>query len=136
MPRLSWARNSYSGHSSIFFVARTMARSASTSYCRSGNTRLTPHMLIRRLSKTMSFLALSFMSASMLVLVMVFMLVMMLFFRGLGLKGAAGELVHELDELVGRGVVFSSQVAGLDRDGAVVQNCQLHLRFPCHSLLQ
>src|ERR1700677_3268842 len=60
MLRLSWSRNSYSGHSRIFFEARTMARSASTSYSFSGSTRLTPHMLIRRFNSTISFMAHSF----------------------------------------------------------------------------
>src|SRR6266704_481651 len=57
MLRLSRNRNSYSGHSRIFLVARTMALSASTWYSWSGSTRLTPHMLIRRFKRTMSFMA-------------------------------------------------------------------------------
>src|SRR5437762_6575081 len=57
MLRLSWSRNSYSGHSRILLVARTMALSASTWYSWSGSTRLTPHMLIRRFKRTMSFMA-------------------------------------------------------------------------------
>jgi protein CrcB len=49
--------------------------------------------------------------------------------RGLRLAGAAGELVHQLDELIRRGVVLAGQVAGLDQDGPVLQDRQLHFRL-------
>src|SRR5262245_53851565 len=124
MLRLSWSKNSYSGHSRIFLVARTMALSASTSYSWSGNTRLTPHMLIRRFKRTMSMA-----SPLMVVFVVSVLVVMMMVARGLGLADAAGELVHQLDELIRRGVVLAGHVAGLDRDGPVFQNRQLHFRL-------
>src|SRR5262245_48098230 len=55
--------------------------------------------------------------------------VMVMLARGLRLAGAAGELVHKLDELIRRGMVLAGQVASLDRDGPILQNCQLHFRF-------
>src|SRR5262245_48084697 len=59
-------------------------------------------------------------------LVIVVVMVMVVLARGLGLAGAAGELVHQFDELIRRGVVFPGHVPGLDRDGTVLQNRQLH----------
>ena len=49
----------------------------------------------------------------MLVFVVLVMVVMVMFTGGLGFAGAAGELVHQLDELVRRGVVFAGHVAGV-----------------------
>src|SRR6266496_1388593 len=109
MLRLSCNRNSYSGHSRIFLVARTMALSASTWYSWSGSTRLTPHMLIRRFKRTMSF---TVDPLSMPVFVVLVIVVMVVIARGLRFAGTAGQLVHELDELIRRGVVFAGHVAG------------------------
>src|SRR5438094_940969 len=116
MFRLSWSRNSYSGHSRIFLVARTIALSASTWYSWSGSTRLTPHMLIRRFKRTMSMT-----SPSLMVFVAtVFVIVMVMLARGLGFAGAAGKLVHQLNEFIRRGVMFTGQVPRLNRDGSVL----------------
>src|SRR5438128_3810036 len=63
------------------------------------------------------------------VFVVLMMMVMVMIARGLGFAGAAGELVHQLDELIRRGVVLAGHVAGLDRDGPVLQNRQFHFRL-------
>src|SRR5882672_10092397 len=62
-------------------------------------------------------------------LVVLVMVVMMVIARGLGFAGAAGKLVHQLDELILRSVVIAGHVAGLDRDGPVLQNRQFHFRL-------
>src|SRR5262245_32420572 len=68
--------------------------------------------------------------AMLVFMVMLFVtVVMMLLARGLRVAGAAGQLMHQFDELIRRGVVLAGQVAGLDRDRAVLQDCQLHFRF-------
>ena len=57
------------------------------------------------------------------------MAMMVVLARGLHDAGAASELVDQLDELVRRGVMFPGHVAGLDRDGPVLQDRQLHFGF-------
>jgi hypothetical protein len=49
----------------------------------------------------------------MVVLMLMMMVVMVMLPRGLRLAGAAGELVHQLDELIRRSVMVPGQVAGL-----------------------
>ena len=61
----------------------------------------------------------------MIMMVIVVVMVVVLA-RGLRVTGAAGELVHKLDELIRRGVVLAGHVAGLDRDGPILQDRQLH----------
>jgi predicted tellurium resistance membrane protein TerC len=60
------------------------------------------------------------------VMLVIVMVMMVMFTGGFGFAGTAGKLVHELDELVRRGVVFAGHVAGRDRDGSVLKNRQLH----------
>jgi hypothetical protein len=50
--------------------------------------------------------------------VLVMVMVMMLA-RGLGLAGAAGKLVHQLDELIRRGVVLAGKISSFDRDNSI-----------------
>ena len=58
---------------------------------------------------------------------MVMIIVMMVVVAGgLGFAGAAGELVDQLDELIRRGVVLPGHVPGLDGDGSILQDRQLH----------
>ncbi len=65
----------------------------------------------------------------MMLFVVMVVVMMVMFTGGLGFAAAAGELVHELDKLVRRGVMFPGHVAGVDRDGPVLQYRQLHFCF-------
>jgi hypothetical protein len=65
----------------------------------------------------------------MVVFMMLVVMVMVVVACGLGFAGSPGELVHQLDELIRRGMVFAGHVASRDGDGPIVQDGQLHFRF-------
>ena len=59
---------------------------------------------------------------SVLVMMVLVLVMMVVLASRLGFVGAAGQLVHQLDELIRRGVVLAGHVARLNGDRAVFQN--------------